>query len=87
MCRCLYLFACCLWWVAGHLGMPAMQEGNSKKMENLLVSIPDAAKALGVGRSKLYQLIGESRLETVTIGRRRLVRTDSVRALALGEAE
>jgi excisionase family DNA binding protein len=55
-------------------------------LDTLLCSIPDAAKALGVGRSKLYELIGEGRLETVTIGRRRLVRTDSVRALALGEA-
>jgi excisionase family DNA binding protein len=55
-------------------------------MDTLLCSIPDAAKALGVGRSKLYELIGERRLETVTIGRRRLVRVDSVRALALGEA-
>lgn len=55
-------------------------------MEAILVSILDAATALGVGRSKLYELIGEGRLETVTIGRRRLVRTDSVRALALGEA-
>jgi excisionase family DNA binding protein len=55
-------------------------------MDAILVSIPDAAKALGVGRSKLYELIGEGRLETVTIGRRRLVRTDSIRALALGEA-
>lgn len=55
-------------------------------METLLCSIPDAAKALGVGRSKLYELIGENRIETVTIGRRRLVRTDSIRALALGEA-
>ena len=55
-------------------------------MDTLLCSIPDAAKALGIGRSKLYELIGEGRLETVTIGRRRLVRTDSIRALALGEA-
>jgi excisionase family DNA binding protein len=55
-------------------------------MDTLLCSIPDAAKALGVGRSKLYELISEKRLETVTIGRRQLVRTDSVRALALGEA-
>jgi excisionase family DNA binding protein len=52
----------------------------------LLISITDAAKALGIGRSKAYELIAEGRLETVTIGRRRLVRTDSVRALALGEA-
>jgi excisionase family DNA binding protein len=60
-------------------------EGETE-LDTLLCSIPDAAKALGVGRSKLYELIGEGRLETVTIGRRRLVRTDSIRALALGEA-
>jgi excisionase family DNA binding protein len=55
-------------------------------MEAMLCSIPDAAKALGVGRSKLYELIAEQRLETVNIGRRRLVRVESVRAVALGEA-
>lgn len=55
-------------------------------MDTLLCSILDAAKALGVGRSKLYELIADERLETVTIGRRRLVRVESVRALALGEA-
>lgn len=55
-------------------------------MDAMLLSIPDAAKALSLGRSKIYDLIGEGRLETVTIGRRRLVRVDSVKALALGEA-
>jgi excisionase family DNA binding protein len=54
-------------------------------MDTLLCSIPDAARALGLGRSKIYELIAEQRLETVTIGRRRLVRVNSVRALA-GEA-
>ena len=55
-------------------------------MDTLLCSIPDAARALGLGRSKLYELIAERRLETVSIGRRRLVRVESVRNLALGEA-
>lgn len=55
-------------------------------VDTLLCSIPDAAKALGLGRSKLYELIAEQRLETVTIGRRRLVRVESIRTLALGEA-
>jgi excisionase family DNA binding protein len=41
-------------------------------METLLCSIPDAALALGLGRSKVYELIGEGRLETISIGRRRL---------------
>lgn len=52
----------------------------------LLCSIPTAAGLLGVSRSKTYELIGDGRLITVSIGRRRLVRVESVRALALGEA-
>ena len=51
-------------------------------MDTLLCSISDAARALGLGRSKVYDLISHGRLETVAIGRRRLVRADSVRALA-----
>jgi excisionase family DNA binding protein len=54
-------------------------------MEILLCSIPEAAKALGVGRSKVYELIGEGRLETRNIGRRRLVRTASIHALVVGD--
>ena len=51
-------------------------------MEPLLCSIPDAGAALGIGRSKTYELIGAGLLETVAIGRRRLVRVESVKALA-----
>jgi excisionase family DNA binding protein len=51
-------------------------------METLLLSIIDAGRTLSVGRSKIYGLISEGQLETVTIGRRRLVRAESVRALA-----
>jgi excisionase family DNA binding protein len=54
-------------------------------LQPILCSIPDAAKALGLGRSKVYELIGEGRLEALTIGRRRLVRVESVRAIAAGE--
>ena len=51
-------------------------------MTPLLISISDACKALGIGRSKVYELVGEGSLETVTIGRRRLVRTESIKAFA-----
>lgn len=51
-------------------------------METVFCSIPDAAKALGLGRSKAYQLIDEGRLETVRIGRRRLVVVSSIHQLA-----
>lgn len=52
----------------------------------ILVSIERAAEALSIGRSKTYDLIKEGKLVTVAIGRRRLVRMDSVRSIARGEA-
>jgi len=52
----------------------------------ILLSIDKAAETLGIGRSKTYELITQGRLLTVNIGRRRLVRVDSVRAVANGEA-
>ncbi len=55
-------------------------------MEPVLLSIIDAASALGVGRSKVYQLIGTGELDTVALGRRRLVRVESLKALARGPA-
>ena len=54
--------------------------------EPYLLSIDNSAEALSIGRSKTYELIGQGKLVTVTIGRRRLVRMDSVQALARGEA-
>jgi excisionase family DNA binding protein len=51
-------------------------------MDPLLCSIPDAAKALSIGRSKLYQMMDEGLVQSVVIGRRRLVRIASIRALA-----
>ena len=48
-------------------------------MEPINLSIIDAAHALGVGRSKLYELIGDGHLETVKLGTRRLVRVASLR--------
>ena len=55
------------------------------EVKPLLCSIPDAAGALSISRSKTYELISQGRLLTVTIGRRRLVRLDSVNAIAFGE--
>jgi excisionase family DNA binding protein len=51
-----------------------------------LISIEKAAESLSIGRSKTYDLINEGKLITVTIGRRRLVRIESVEAIARGEA-
>ena len=51
-------------------------------MNAILASIPDAQRALGIGRSTAYRLIDDGKLETVKIGRRTLIRVASIRALA-----
>lgn len=45
-----------------------------------LLSVPDAADALGIGRSMLYGEIAAGRIRTVKVGRRRLVPSGAVRA-------
>lgn len=50
-------------------------------MEPVTVTIDGAKKATGLGTTKLYELIAEGKLKTVKIGRRTLVKTESIRAL------
>jgi excisionase family DNA binding protein len=51
-------------------------------MDPLLVSINDAAQMLSLGRTSVYGLIKDGRLATVKMGRRTLVRVDSIRRVA-----
>ena len=44
-------------------------------------TVAEACEATSLGRTKLYELIGEGLLDTTTIGRRRLVLVRSLRAL------
>ena len=46
----------------------------------LAVSVMDAARRLGVGRSTVYSLISTGRLPSIKIGRRRLVRVEVIHA-------
>lgn len=50
-------------------------------MEPVTVTVAGARKALGLGNTKIYELIGQGKLTAVKVGRRTLVRTDSIRAL------
>lgn len=56
----------------------------------VLCSVPDAARSLGIGKTKAYDLISEGRLETISIGSRRLVKVASIHRLVeaanIGEA-
>lgn len=47
----------------------------------LTLSIKDAARMLGLGRTAIYRLIGEQRLKTVKIGNRTLIKTESIERL------
>jgi excisionase family DNA binding protein len=50
-------------------------------MEALAVSISETAKALGLGRTTIYAMIADGRLEAIKLGRRRLVPVESIRRL------
>jgi excisionase family DNA binding protein len=50
-------------------------------MEPFVLSIEEARRAIGIGRTKLYELINSGALETMTIGRRRLVTVGSIKRL------
>lgn len=50
-------------------------------MEPLTVTISDAKLALGIGTTKLYELIAQGRIRVIKLGRRTLVRVDSLRRL------
>ena len=53
-------------------------------VQPITVSISDTAKALGLGRTSIYALIREGRLATVKLGRRNLVKVESIRRLLEG---
>lgn len=49
-------------------------------LDRELVNIPEAARLACISRSKLYEFIGAGELPTVKIGKRRLVRVETLRA-------
>ncbi len=64
------MFLCIRWRTASRTG--------DWKMEPLSVSINDAAKALGLGRTSIYMMIGDGRLESFKVGRRTLIKSSSI---------
>jgi excisionase family DNA binding protein len=50
-------------------------------MQPVSYSIKEAARSIGIGRTKLYELIHKGELVAIKIGRRTLVTTASIEAL------
>ena len=53
-----------------------------EKDDRLLVSVKEAARLLGIGRTKIYELMATGDLETKMVGRRRMVRYKSLAAFS-----
>jgi excisionase family DNA binding protein len=60
-----------------------MQNPESPK---LAFTVAEACHAVGIGRSKLYQLISQGRIETRKIGSRTIILADSLRDLVANGA-
>jgi excisionase family DNA binding protein len=58
----------------------------SHSPEPLAYSVADACRVSSIGRTRLYALINEGRLESRKIGKRTLIPAVSLRRLIEGEA-
>ena len=66
-------------------GQPRMETSimqDNTGIKPITVTIETALKVSGIGRTKLYQLLGDGTLKSITIGRRRLVIFASLEELA-----
>jgi excisionase family DNA binding protein len=63
----------------------ATQRRPSEREPDRLLSIEQAARVLGIGRTALYSEIGAGRIRSVKVGRRRLVPSSAISEVASGQ--
>lgn len=51
----------------------------------LAYSVPEASAAIGIGKTKIYELIQQGSLPSTLIGKRRLIRAADLEALISGQ--
>ena len=56
-------------------------------MEPVLLTVKDACKMLGLGSTKVNELIGKNDISSIKVGRRRLVVIQSVREFVLRNSQ
>lgn len=54
---------------------------NAREPQPLAVRIPDACRMIGIGRSKLYELIADGTIQIVKIGSITVIPVSQIRAL------
>lgn len=59
-----------------------MPETTAAAVPRLFVSVEEAARSLGIGRTTAWTLVRNGELRSVAIGARRLVAVDDIRAYA-----
>jgi excisionase family DNA binding protein len=65
-----------------HPSLPKSEEPQTIPfVQRLTCTIDEACEATGLGRTKLYELIGAGHLVTTTVGRRRLIVVRSLLSL------
>jgi excisionase family DNA binding protein len=60
---------------------------HSPAQRPVLVTVKAARLLTGLGNTKIYQLIGEKRLKSITVGRRRLIVYSSIENLIKANEE
>ena len=55
-------------------------------MERLAYSINETARTLSLGRTSIYAMIADGRLDAFKLGRRTLIRAESIMRLIEGQA-
>ena len=61
--------------------MPCHQGRRLPFAQRLTCTVAEACEVTGLGRTKIYELIGDGRVTTTTVGRRRLVIVQSLLVL------
>lgn len=55
-----------------------IRDGLAEQSQAELLSIPDAAARMGVGRTTVYAELASGRLRSIRVGRRRLIPADAI---------
>jgi excisionase family DNA binding protein len=66
--------------------LPSIPGATRQPLKPLSVTVSVALRVTGLGRTKFYQLLENGTIQSVTIGRRRLVNYASLERLASGDA-